>query len=143
MVLAAAVLGMMQMTEMVVTVVVSVVRVRSEVRPVIQLCDSTCCYRIHFWAECLTSKERVNSTEKNGMKVYLPLGFPGGACGKEPACQCKRCKRRGLDPWVGKIPLEKEMVTYASSPAWRIPMDRGAWWATVYRVKESDTTKVT
>ena len=32
------------------------------------------------------------------------MGFPGGACGKEPACQCRRCKRRGLDPWVGEIP---------------------------------------
>ena len=30
-------------------------------------------------------------------------GFPGGASGKEPACQCRRCKRHGCDPWVGKI----------------------------------------
>ena len=25
------------------------------------------------------------------------------ACGKEPACQCRRHKRWGFDPWVGKI----------------------------------------
>ena len=31
-------------------------------------------------------------------------GFPGGASGKEPACQRRRCKRRRSDPWVGKIP---------------------------------------
>ena len=30
-------------------------------------------------------------------------GFPDGASGKEPACQCKRCKRHWFDPWVGKI----------------------------------------
>ena len=24
--------------------------------------------------------------------------------GKEIACQCRRCKRYRLDPWVGKIP---------------------------------------
>ena len=30
-------------------------------------------------------------------------GFPGGTSGKEPACQCRRHKRRGFDPWVGKI----------------------------------------
>ena len=30
-------------------------------------------------------------------------GFPGGANDKEPACQCRRHKRHGLDPWVGKI----------------------------------------
>ena len=28
-----------------------------------------------------------------------------------------------LDPWVGKSPLEKEMVTHSSILAWRIPMD--------------------
>ena len=31
-------------------------------------------------------------------------GFPGGASGKESACQCKRPKRCGFDHWVGKIP---------------------------------------
>ena len=30
------------------------------------------------------------------------LGFPGGASDKEPACQCRRCKRRGFDPWIGR-----------------------------------------
>ena len=28
-------------------------------------------------------------------------------------------------------PLEKEMATHSSILAWRIPMDRGAWWAIV------------
>ena len=32
-----------------------------------------------------------------------PMGFPGGASGKEPACQRRRCERRGFDPWVRKI----------------------------------------
>ena len=32
------------------------------------------------------------------------FAFPGGTTGKEPACQCKTCKRHRLDPWVGKIP---------------------------------------
>ena len=31
-------------------------------------------------------------------------------------------------------PLEKEMATHSSILAWRIPMDRGAWWAAVHRV---------
>ena len=30
-------------------------------------------------------------------------GFPAGAGGKEPACQCRRHKRHGFDSWVGKI----------------------------------------
>ena len=37
--------------------------------------------------------------------------------------------------------LEKRMATHSSILAWRILMDRGAWWATVHRVsKESDMT---
>ena len=31
-------------------------------------------------------------------------GVPGGTSGKEPACQCRRHKRHGLDPWVRKSP---------------------------------------
>ena len=41
-------------------------------------------------------------------------GFPGGASGKEPACQSKRCKRCGFHPWVRKIPLEEAMGTHSS-----------------------------
>ena len=34
-------------------------------------------------------------------------GFPGGANGKEPACQCRRHKRHRFNPWVGKIPRRR------------------------------------
>ena len=34
-------------------------------------------------------------------------------------------------------PLEKRMATHSSILAWRIPMDRGAWWATVHGVIKS------
>ena len=30
--------------------------------------------------------------------------------------------------------MEKEMATHFSILAWRIPMDRGTWWATVHGV---------
>ena len=39
--------------------------------------------------------------------------------------------RWGFDSWVRKIPLEKVMAAHSSIIAWRIPGDRGAWWATV------------
>ena len=48
-------------------------------------------------------------------------GFSGGTSGKEPGCQCRRHKRCGFDPWVGKIPLEEGMATHSSTLAWRIP----------------------
>ena len=34
-------------------------------------------------------------------------------------------------------PLEKGMATHSSILAWRIPMDRGAWQATVHGVTKS------
>ena len=37
--------------------------------------------------------------------------------------------------------LEKEMATHSSILAWRIPMDRGAWQATVHGIAELDMTE--
>ena len=39
--------------------------------------------------------------------IYNFLGFPGGTSGKEHACQCRRHKRLGFDPLVGKIPWRR------------------------------------
>ena len=36
-------------------------------------------------------------------------------------------------------PLEEEMAPHSSILAWRIPMDRGVWWATVHGVGKSRT----
>ena len=36
-------------------------------------------------------------------------------------------------------PLEKETATHSSILAWRIPMNRGAWWATVHGITKSRT----
>ena len=45
--------------------------------------------------------------------------------------------------WVRPLgredPLEEAMATQSSLLAWRIPMDRGAWWATVHEVTKSQT----
>ena len=37
-------------------------------------------------------------------------------------------------------PLEEGMATYSSIFAWRIPMDRGVWWATIHGVAKSRGT---
>ena len=49
-----------------------------------------------------------NKTKQN------KTGFPCGASGKEPACQCRHKrhkrthKRHGFNPWVGKIPWRRK-----------------------------------
>ena len=47
--------------------------------------------------------------------------------------------------WVQSLgwedPLEEGMAPPSSILAWRIPMDRGAWWVTVHGVAESDMTE--
>ena len=42
--------------------------------------------------------------------IFMPRnskGFPGGACAKEPGCQCRRYKRCSFNPWVKKFPWRK------------------------------------
>ena len=47
------------------------------------------------------------------------------------------------ETWVPSLgwedPLEEEMATPSSILAWRIPMDRGAWRATVQGIAKSQT----
>ena len=63
------------------------------------------------------------------------LGFPGGSDSKNlPAVQ---------ETWVQSLswedPLEEGMATHSSILSWRIPMDKGAWCATVHGVTKSWT----
>ena len=47
------------------------------------------------------------------------------------------------ETWVQSLgwedPLEEGMATYSSILAWRIPTDRGAWWAAIHGVEKNQT----
>ena len=49
------------------------------------------------------------------------------------------------ETWVRSLgredPMEEGMTTHSNILAWRVPIDRGAWQATVPGVTESDTTE--
>ena len=64
------------------------------------------------------------------------VGFPGGTVVKNPPANAgdTRVPFRGWED-----PLEEERATHFSILAWRIPMDRGAWWANVHRIAKSQT----
>ena len=51
------------------------------------------------------------------------------------------------ETWVQSLgwedPLEEGMATHSSILAWRIPIERGAWWATVHKVAEFNMTELT
>jgi len=55
------------------------------------------------------NKRENNQTPRHFLyENYLKqLGFPGGPSGEDPTCQCRRHKRSGFDPWVGKIPWKR------------------------------------
>ena len=65
---------------------------------------------------------------------YMRGAFLGGSVVKNlPAMQETQVQSLGQED-----SLEKGMATHSSILAWRIPLDRGAWWAIVHGVTESD-----
>ena len=62
-------------------------------------------------------------------------GFSGDSDGKESTCNA--------EAWVWSLSwedlLEEGIATHFSILAWRIPMDRGTWWATVHGTAKSQT----
>ena len=61
------------------------------------------------------------------------MGFPGGSVVKNlAAMQETQVQSLGWED-----PLERGMATYSSILAWRIPMNRVAWRATVHGVAKS------
>ena len=64
-------------------------------------------------------------------------GFPGGSDGKESACSAGD---QGLIPEFGRSPQEGNGYPLQCS-CLENPVHRGAWWATVHGVTESDLTE--
>ena len=63
------------------------------------------------------------------------MDFSGGSNGKESACNVGNLG--SIPSW--EDPLEEGTATHSSILAWRILMDRGAWWAMVHGVTMSQT----
>ena len=75
---------------------------------------------------------------KQQIPVLYPSIFPGGTVGKEPTCRCRRCKRLGSTPGLGRSPGggHGNPLQYSCL---KNPMDKGAWRATVHGVRKSRT----
>ena len=81
--------------------------VRASARKVKQVGETDLCPQRtggHQWAlgrescDCICLLCGLNICKLNDEYLSRRLGFPGGASGKEPACQCRRHKDAGLIP---------------------------------------------
>ena len=84
--------------------------------------------------------ELTNESERYCEKAYALLTWASlvaQTVKNLPAVQETQVRSLGQED-----PLEKGMATHSSILAWRIPMDRGAWWPTVpWDRKELDMTE--
>ena len=56
-----------------------------------------------LWKTCLPGTDEWDLFES---KVFA--GLPRWLSGRESACQLRRFRRQGFDPWVGKIPWSRK-----------------------------------
>ena len=91
--------------------------------------DQLCLDQPSKWLDKET-KVLVSDMYMDSFMDYAETGFPGGASGKESACQSRT--RLGRSPAGGQgNPFQYSCLEN--------PMDREAWWATVQRVAKSRT----
>ena len=72
------------------------------------------------------------------IEALLTLGFLGDSVVKNPSAP-QEPQEMQARPLCREDPLEEGLATHSSILAWRIPMDSGAWQATVYGVIENWT----
>ena len=80
-------------------------------------------YELRLFVMCRRALYRKDLVED-----ILGIELPWWLSGKESACQFRR---HGINPWVGKIQLEKEMEPHSGILAWEIPWTKepGRLWS--------------
>ena len=100
--------------------------------------------------DCLTagSWQKPSAPFHSGCYCFSDFNCPlcafiGGPSGKESSCQCRRRKRHGFDPWVGKILWNRK---WQPTPAFLPGESHGQRSLVSYSprgCKDSDTTETT
>ena len=84
---------------------------------------------------------RRDMRERSNFTSHESGGLP--LLGTSLVAQRVKCLPAVQETWVQSLgwedPLKEDMATHSSILAWRIPRDRGPWWATVYGVAKSQT----
>ena len=96
---------------------------------------------------CLVSPKKKKKERQYNLRFYIfkkshqcIWGSSGGVGGKEPACQCRRCKRLRFNPWVGQMPWRR---AWEPTPVSLAGESEKPCQATVNTVAEPDTTEAT
>ena len=74
-------------------------------------------------------------TEDSQAPLFMGFGLPRWLSDKELDCQCRRHKRHGFDPWIGKIPWRRKQQPTVVF----LPGESQGQWAAVYGVAQSRT----
>ena len=87
-----------------------------------------------WWSTVHGVAKESDTTERLHFHIHT-LGLPWWLSGKESTCQCRRHR---FNSWVRKLPWRRK---WQPPPVYLPgkPMDRGAWWATIHRVAQSQT----
>ena len=74
-----------------------------QISPMLVYANTTGSWSNYYCKNKLATQNRnLKFSSLKCFKHFFFFGFPGGASGKEPTCQCRRHKRHGFDPWVRK-----------------------------------------
>ena len=80
------------------------------------------------WQATVHEVTKSQTCLNNSLLIQPIKGFPGGASGKEPTCQCKKQNEVWLESLGQGDLLDEGMGTHSSILAWRIPWIEEPGW---------------
>ena len=92
-------------------------------------------HQIQPWIRNLAYLILTHQSQVETLTLQIKGNYPG--IGASQVTLVVKNRPAVWETWIRSLgwedPLNKSMATPSSILAWRIPMDRGTWWATVHR----------
>ena len=91
----------------------------------------------------VSSKDRGAFADFFWQNLQQRGGLPRQLSGKESACQYRRCRRHGFNPWIKKMPWSRKWQPTPVFLPGKFHGQRGTWGFTVHRITKSSDMTVT